>query len=407
MIRLAKTLALAMLTSLPGVGVAAEAVYQLDIGPKPQRHEIRTLSVDQIVESKSNEVISPAELASRLAGARIVLVGEEHTNMDFHEAQLRLIRALHDAGRAVIIGLEMFPYEDQPVLNEWVDGVYTELGFVDKSDWYYRWGYHWNYYREIFLLAKQRGMPMKGLNAPRPVITQLRKQGRDALTEEQARHLPASIDTDSSDHLKLFKSYFDADDPIHAGMTEAQWQGMFQAQCAWDAVMGFNALRALEDAPDNAVVVVLVGAGHVVYGQGIARQIANWSDVSVATVAPVPAANSHGEPIEQVQASYGDFLWGLPATQPPRYPVLGTATIDAKPSGLTIIDMDSRSAAARAGLRVGDRITALDSTEIRNRRDMNLAMASYRWGDLIEVGVQREDNNLTLPLALTRASMDP
>ncbi|MEE8307718.1 MAG: ChaN family lipoprotein, partial [Gammaproteobacteria bacterium] len=262
----------------------------------------------------------------------------------------------------------------------------------------------WDYYREIFLLAKQHAMPMKALNAPRPVITQFRKQGRDALTEEQAKHLPANIDTDSVEHLKLFKSYFDADDPIHGGMTEAQWQGMFQAQCAWDAVMGFNALRALEDAPDNAVVVVLVGAGHVVYGQGIARQIANWSDVAVATVTPVPAANSHGEPIDQVQASYGDFLWGLPGTQPPRYPVLGTATIDSKSGGLTIIDLDSHSAAARAGLKVGDRITGLDAVQIVSRRDMNIAMARYRWGDQIEVRVQREDNALTLPLTLTRTA---
>lgn len=401
--RLLNALLLVVLVLLSGVSLAADAVYQLDIGAAARRHETRTVNVDQIVDSTSDESLNPDELARRLEGARIVLVGEEHTNMDFHDVQLRLIRALHAAGRSVIIGLEMFPYEDQSVLNEWVDGVYTEHGFVAKSDWYYRWGYHWGYYREIFLLAQQHGLPMKGLNAPRPVITKFRKQGRDALTEEQAKHLPQSIDTDSADHLKLFKSYFDADDPIHAGMTETQWQGMFQAQCAWDAVMGFNALRALEGAPDNAVVVVLVGAGHVVYGQGIARQIANWSDVSVATVTPIPAANSHGEPIEQVQASYGDFLWGLPATQPPRYPVLGTATIDAE-KGLTIIDLDSNSAAARAGIKVGDRIVGLDAVEIRNRRDMNLAMAEYRWGDLVEAQVQRGDDILTVPLALTRTS---
>jgi len=404
--KLSNTLRLVVLLSASTGGWTADAVYQLDIGATPRRHETRSVRVDEIIDSASNERLSPNELAQRLQDARIVLMGEEHTNMDFHDVQLRLIRALHDAGRTVIIGLEMFPYVDQPVLDEWVNGVYTERGFVNKSDWYYRWGYHWDYYREIFLLAKQHGLSMRGLNAPRDVITKLRKQGRDALTEEQARHLPASIDTDSAEHLRLFKSYFDADDPIHSGMTESQWQGMFQAQCAWDAVMGFNALGALEGAPDNAVVVVLVGAGHVVYDQGIARQIANWSDVPIATVTPIPVANSRGEPVEHVQASYGDFLWGLPATRPPRYPVLGAATIVGQPSGLRIIDIDAQSAAARAGLKVGDRITAVDGIKIRDRRDMNQAMATYRWGDLIAVGLQRDDNALTVPLALTRAAGD-
>jgi predicted metalloprotease with PDZ domain len=56
-------------------------------------------------------------------------------------------------------------------------------------------------------------------------------------------------------------------------------------------------------------------------------------------------------------------------------------------------------------LKVGDRIIAVDGFEIGSRRDMNLVMAGYRWGDLIQVDVQREDEDLSLPLALTRMSV--
>ncbi len=395
------TLTLVALAATVDTAAGADAYYHLNIGAPDLRSETRAVKVDEILDSAGNETLSPEELAKRLGDARIVLIGEEHTNMDFHEVQLRLIRALQASGRPVIIGLEMFPYEDQPVLDDWVNGVYSETGFIEKSDWYYRWGYHWQYYREIFQFAQAKGLRMRALNAPRPVITQLRKQGRDSLTDAQAQHLPDSIDTDSAEHLTLFKAYFGADDPIHAGMTDAQWQGMFQAQCAWDAVMGFNAVRALEGTEEDSVVVVLVGAGHVAYGQGIKRQIANWSDVKVATVMPVPTANGMGDPIDRVQASYGEFLWGLPATQPPRYPVLGAATIGGNP-GLRIIDLDNSSAASGAGLKVGDTIVALDGVAIIGRREMNRQMALYRWGDRITLGVRRQDATLEFELTLAR-----
>jgi hypothetical protein len=134
------TLALATVVSLTHTAAGSDAYYHLNIGAPDRRQETRTINVDEIRDSSRDETLSPEELALRLSEARIVLVGEEHTNMDFYEVQLRLIRALHATGRPVVIGLEMFPYEDQPVLDEWVGGTYSEQGFVEKPDWYYRWG---------------------------------------------------------------------------------------------------------------------------------------------------------------------------------------------------------------------------------------------------------------------------
>jgi uncharacterized iron-regulated protein len=48
--------------------------------------------------------------------------------------QLRVIRALHDAGRKVMIGLEMFPYTEQKSLDHWRDGLLTEAGVLTDTD---------------------------------------------------------------------------------------------------------------------------------------------------------------------------------------------------------------------------------------------------------------------------------
>ncbi len=396
---------LAALLALTAAAAAArgdESVLLLPLGPANLKNETQPVELDVIRDQRSGSPIAPADLGTRLQEARIVLAGEEHTSMDFHRVQLALIQALHEQGRTVIVGLEMFPFVDQEVLDDWVAGYLTEPGFVQRSRWYTRWGYHWHYYRDIFLYARRNGLAMKGLNAPREVISTFRKQGRDALSEEQAAHLPPEIDVQSDEHMRLFRAYFESDDPIHADLTEEQWRGMFSAQAAWDAVMGFNALKALEGAPEDAVVVVLVGAGHVAYGLGIARQIANWSGEQVATVLPVPVADARGRPVERVQASYADIVWGIPAQGPPLYPVLGTATITSK-GALQVIDVAADSPAQRAGIQPGDRLTALNGEPIPGRGELNRLMAARRWGDTVILEVQRDGESLTVNTPLRRA----
>ena len=34
------------------------------------------------------------------------------------------------------------------------DKALTEDGFVKEARWYRNWGYHWDYYRDIFLFAR-------------------------------------------------------------------------------------------------------------------------------------------------------------------------------------------------------------------------------------------------------------
>ena len=156
--------------AVPGVLLAGQAILHMDIGdPARKGHEVPVV-LDGITDTATGAVITPAEMAKRLEGTGLLFIGENHTNIDFHEVQLRTIKALHEAGRDVLIGLEMYPYPEQPVLDNWNEGRYTEDGFVELSRWYDNWGYHWNYYRTIFLYARQHGIPLYAVNSPREVV---------------------------------------------------------------------------------------------------------------------------------------------------------------------------------------------------------------------------------------------
>jgi uncharacterized iron-regulated protein len=360
--------------------------------------------LDGITDTRSGEVLTPAELAPRLAGVRLLLVGESHTDMDFHRAQLRVLEELVRAGRPVLLGLEMYPYTEQRYLDQWTDGLLTEEGFLRLSRWYENWGYNWNYYRDIFLFARDRKVQMFAVNAPRDVVTAVRKKGFKNLTPEEAAHIPTDIDTTSAEHRTLFKSFFDAGDPLHSGMTEEQWDSMIAAQATWDATMAHNAVKALrEHGGPETVIVVLAGSGHVAYGLGIQRQAVRTFPGRIATVIPVNVRGEDGQEVKTVQASYADFVWGLPAWSEPLYPALGlSVNPTAGEKALTVIFVSEKTPAAKAGFKVGDALLAMDGTPLPDKETLNRLVAAKRWGDEAAYTVRRGAETLTLRVAFRR-----
>ena len=390
--------------------VAEAGVLDLAIGDPERRDKKVPLALDAITDSHTGELITPAELPARFADTDLLLVGESHTNIDSHRVQHRVIDELDRAGRKVMIGLEMFPYTHQKHLDRWIAGLYSEEGFLELADWYSVWGYHWNYYRDLFLLARERGIPMFGVNTPREVVTAVREKGFKDLTEEEAAHIPSDIDTDSEEHLQLFKSYFGEDDSIHAQMSDEAWRSMLNAQSTWDATMGYNAVKAFEEKSgaddDGAIMVVLTGSGHVAYGLGIARQAAQWFDGEIGLLIPVSIVAPDGEPVEQVQASYADFIWGVPEERAPIYPSLGLSTREDDDGHRQVIHVSEGSPAEQAGFQLGDTLRSAEGVEIRSRGDLSRLMAGKRWGDSLSATVQRGEETLELLVLLRRTVED-
>jgi len=387
------------------LGAGESDLFRLPIGDPARRERTMELVLDAITDCRSGETLTPAELTPRLGDVRLLFLGESHTSMDFHRAQLRVIRALRESGRQVLIGLEMFPYTEQEHLDRWIRGLLTEEGFVELSRWYDNWGYHWNYYREIFLYARDNGIPMFALNTPREVVRAVREKGLDNLTPEEADRVPPGIDTGSEEHFRLFKAFFaSTEDQFHASMSEEQWRAMFAAQCTWDATMAHNSLRALErhGGPD-AVMVVLIGGGHVAYGLGIQRQAAQWFDGRMAALLPIPVADEDGLPVQTVQASYADFIWGLPPVTDELYPSLGLSTREVEGSERrTVIHVAKGSVAEDAGFRLGDVLLALDGADLPDRESLNRAMAGLRWGDSAVFEVRRDAETVRLTARFRR-----
>lgn len=387
----------------PAPGLAQDAVLDLPVGDPERRDKTVALLLDGIVDTHDGAVLSPSEVAERLDGVRILFFGESHTSIDFHRAQYRMIEALLQRGRSVMVGLEMYPADEQPHLDGWINGEVDEAGFLATSRWYENWGYNWEYYRDIFVLSREHGVPMFALNAPRHVVSAVRSKGIDGLSPEEAAYMPPSIDTDNADHLRLFKSYFGDDDPMHSAMSDEQWNSMFAAQCTWDAAMGYNAVQATRMGDDDAIMVVLIGSGHVSYGLGIERQAGNFFDGRTASLIPVAVEAADGHRVSTVRASFADFVWGVPGETAPLYPGFGLSTRAAEDAdGLNVIFVQDDTPGGRAGIHTGDRLLTLDGTPLPDNETYKRLVAAKRWGDRAVVTLARGEETLELTLSLRR-----
>ncbi|HKF44505.1 MAG TPA: ChaN family lipoprotein [Thermoanaerobaculia bacterium] len=397
-----------LLRSAPAA--AADDPLRLTIGDPSRRDKTAPLVLDGITETATGALLKPSDLPSRLSAVRILFVGEEHVSVESHAVELAVLRELSRAGRRVSVGLEMFPVDAGPALADWTAGRLTEAEFLEKSGWMKHWSYNWDYYRGIFVFARDNRIPLFGVNVPPELVSTVGRKGLDALEPAQRALLPERVDWDNAESKRLFQASFDEDE-FHGALPEAMLNRMVQAQATWDAAFGWNAVRAAKASDDpKSIVVVLLGQGHVAYGLGAERQAKLWFSGKTATL--VPAAISDTEKgrcaIESVQASLADYVWGIPEEEDPRYPTPGFATRRVENDGQPeVIQVDKKSSAARAGLKVGDRLLEVDGRPTADREAIRNAFADKRWGDGLRLTVRRGDEKMPLDVVLRRERPSP
>jgi uncharacterized iron-regulated protein len=386
-----------------------EDILRLPIGDPARRGKEVQLVLDGVTDTATGRVITPAMLPAALAAARVLFVGESHTAMESHRVELRVVEELVRSGRHVFIGLEMYPYTEQKSLDQWSAGQLDEKAFLETSRWYKNWGYHWSYYRDIFLYAQKNHLRMFAVNTPREVVAAVRKKGFEGLTDEEKAHIPAKIEADNAEHLRLFKASFDSDSFHTAGMSEDDWKRMLAAQCTWDATMGYNAVQALEKQGDpTAIMVVFIGAGHVQYGLGAERQARSVFRGKMASLIPVPVSDEKRGPVTAVNAAYANFIWGIAAEADPLYPSLGVSTRAGEGDGpLQVIDVEKDSPGAKAGVAVRDVLVSLDGVPVKDRETLSRLMAEKNWGDATKLVVRRDGKDAALTVLFRREPRAP
>ncbi|HLN59853.1 MAG TPA: PDZ domain-containing protein [Thermoanaerobaculia bacterium] len=86
-------------------------------------------------------------------------------------------------------------------------------------------------------------------------------------------------------------------------------------------------------------------------------------------------------------------MWGVAREPDPLFAELGVSTRPAeRGKGVSVINVEKKSVAERAGLAVGDMIVSMDGTAVEDRETLNRLVAEKKWGDSARLALRRGGN---------------
>ena len=238
---------------------------------------------------------SLSQMSDDLKKNRIILVGEHHSNKSHHRAQLAVIQALAQAGAKVAIGLEMFRDDSQSALDQWSSGDLNETDF--ERIYYDNWNFPYDAYRMIFEYARDKGLPLIGLNVSRDITRQVSRGGFQSLSKEAKGKLSEVACRVDEAYMKYIRKAFGAH--AHGNLNFIYF---CEAQLVWDNIMAINILNYLKQNPE-AVVVALTGTGHA-QKVAVPRQISSRSQLPYAVILPEVPGSIDAQTISTKEADY-------------------------------------------------------------------------------------------------------
>ena len=379
----------------------------LKLGDPKLSGKTMPVAAGEIRSGASGAAIAFEKMIRLLKPARLVYVGESHNSLPMHDVQLRVLRGLYAQDRHVAVGLEMLPAALQPELSKWNLGLLTKEELLRAVRWYVHWNFNFGYYEKIFDFAREHGLPVYALNAPREVISKIRMRGWDALTDAEKGLFPGPPDVAHAGHRTLVRTFFEAMDlppQMKGAGLDMVFDGLYRSQSAWDEVMAANALRAVER--EGRRLVVLAGSGHVLYGLGINRRAFGWSRLPFQTVVCVEVPEA--EKAVPVARTLADFVFGLAPEAAPAFPEIGLSF--KKVDGLVNLVLDAKptsGAAAKAGFDKGDVVLSVDGLAFEDINEIRMHLARLRPGDTAAFRLLRLAQVKDVPLKIDAAPPVP
>jgi uncharacterized iron-regulated protein len=350
---------IALCLLLPRIGVS-----QSDTSDSSCEHHVA-----QWFDPASGDMLDIEKVFERLSGTRIVLLGEAHTTAAHHRWQHYMLAALHSRNANLMVGFEMLPRRLQSVLDAWSAGESSEEEFLEQSQWDEVWGYDAGLYLPLLHFARLNRLPALALNVDRELISKVAHQGWSEIDEDLRLGLsdpaPASdAYRESLAQLYAYKQTLsetakkkDEEDPPNLDeiRNSDAFANFVDAQLTWDRAMA-EVLAAAHRRDPSAMVVGIVGRGHLEYGYGIPHQLADMGIEDVDVLLPLDS-DASCDPLPPDLASAVFVVDAEDEQQASAGPRLGILIEDGD-TGVRVMQVVEASVAEATGILEGDVIQA-------------------------------------------------
>ncbi|MBO1224920.1 MAG: ChaN family lipoprotein [Candidatus Scalindua sediminis] len=361
------------------------------------------ISVGDIVHVATGEKITFSQLADSLDGARIVYVGEIHSNMESHDVQMQVLKEFYKRyGDNIAIGMEMFKRPHQDVLDKWTVGEISEKDLLSSTDWWHEWGFDYNLYKDILDFTRDNKIPVVALNITRGFQKIISENGLEGLSKEERESLP-EIDTEDFYHRRylerIMKGHGDTD------MSDA-FERFYLVQCVWEDVMADSISRYLSSPEGkDKKLLVFIGGGHIIYHFGVPKRVFRRNHLPYRTIATyelrdLKPEDEHPLFAKDIPLQPADYVRVIKLHKPEKKVMLGVVITDVrdekeeKEDKVVIESVLKDSPAGKAELQAGDIILSMDDESVSGVYDVIHHVSKKKAGDTCLIEISREGTKI-------------
>ncbi|PCI65303.1 MAG: hypothetical protein COB38_11400 [Gammaproteobacteria bacterium] len=275
----------------------------------------------QIIESASKKTITTTNLVKNLQTTDVVFIGEFHSHQASHKLQLDLIQMLYQQNPHLVISMEQFSRDVQPILDGYLAGKYGEETLIEDAN---AWDNYKGSYRPIMEFAKEHHIPIIAANAPAMFVRCMGRRGSDFLTsipEEKRSWSARKIDLSNKKYQEKFFSFLKSSGTSHGqSKKEASNRQIktYSAQLLRDTTMAESILSALDKYP-NHQVIHLNGSFHSDNHLGTVAVIeTERPSITTQVISPVMSNSLESKSIDLNEYQQGEYLY-LIKELPPRF----------------------------------------------------------------------------------------
>ncbi len=350
------------------------------------------------------------QIATAFAHKDVVFLGEVHDSDEGHRLQLAIVTELAATRGKLVISMEMFERDVQPVLDSWLAGGIDDAEFKKRAR---PWPNYDQHYRPVLALAKQRGWPVVAANTPRDLARKAAREGLAAVSGDP--HVAATTTAPRDAYWQAFGEALHEDVPPAQRMPETVLYQMYTAQCLKDDTMAESIAKVASRG--GAPVVHFCGSFHSDFRRGTVERLVQRQPALQIGVLAMHAQKDPHAALESKKRGAGDFVVvvrekerkkdegnpHMPASRPASAASRPAAAApdDERPGlglmpdyegdgmGMPVASVRDDGPAAKAGIQAGDLIVSLAGEEIRDARTYMEALGKLKVGAEVEVGLMR------------------
>ncbi len=276
-------------------------------------HSFSGYTPHRVFAAKERRFSDFEAMLAELSRSDIVLVGEQHDDPNTHRLERAILEGLARRRSSIVLALEMFERDVQPLLDEYLAGRISEETFLKASR---PWPRYATDYRPLLEFARAHSYPVVAGNVPRRYASQVARAGLSAvesLPADERALIARDIKCPTDDYFKRFSETMKSHPASQTGTAapastaisraneaerRATVERLYLAQCIKDETMAeslarlFPAERRGNDSQASPLAIHFNGAFHSDFRLGTASRVQDrLPRAAIKTVTIVPVAD--------------------------------------------------------------------------------------------------------------------